>query len=108
MSTLRDELADSVLSATDERHRMTINGDYGPIDERPYIDRILAAVADALTSDEAVDAMLYRSYGWADYDEGTTYLDLPEDEKADIRDMGRNEIGAALEAAGIAKGKGDE
>lgn len=72
-----------------------------------FADAILDAVAEALTSDAAVDAMLECSYGWVDYEAGTTYKDLPESEKADIRPEGRHELTAALRAAGIMKGEGN-
>jgi hypothetical protein len=74
------------------------------VDSDEVTDAILALIVDALTSDAAIDAMLQRQYGWADYDHGDTYLDLSEAEKVDARDDGRHEILGALEAAGIVKG----
>lgn len=102
MSSLRDDIIRQV-----ERAHSFVGDDWHFVDNDEAADAILALVRDALMSDAAIDAMLYRSYGWADYDEGTTYLDLPEDEKADIRDMGRHEIEAALAVAGISKGEDD-
>jgi hypothetical protein len=78
---------------------MTINGDYGPIDERPYIDRILAAVADALTSDEAVDAFMAR---------GELIQRYFMRDRTGNNDSVRVAYHDALEAVGIAKGHGHE
>lgn len=56
MDELRDKIADILADATDERHDRTVRGDYDPIDDGPYVTRILAAVAEALTSKAVVRA----------------------------------------------------
>ena len=69
---------------------------------------VLAIVREALLSDASVDGMLQRSFGWLDYDKGTTYEDLPENGKEWRRDEGRHELLGALDAAFGADDDGGE
>ena len=102
MSDLRDEIADIVTDATDERHDRTVRGDYDPTNEEPYVTRILASVADALTSEptlceveyavssQHLNALRYSPSYLTPYQKGVVA------------------VNAALRAAGITKGEGDE
>ena len=68
---------------------------------RGYTDRIMALIAEAMLSDEAVDAHLTRTWGWYDYDKGLWYDDAPEDVKEGARDDARHGVEGALAAAGV-------
>lgn len=102
MSDLRDTIADIVTDATDERHDRTVRGDYDPVNEEPYVTRILAAVADALMTPEAVnDAALAYVDAISPAEKGThRQVDRATARYAPILES----ITAALRSAGITKG----
>ncbi len=63
--------------------------------------QILEEVAKAVLSDEAVDALLIKTYGWYDYEKGLWYDDAPETEKEAARNCERFGLANMLVALGV-------
>ena len=111
MSDLREAIKERVMNAYAAGHNdgRLVRGSRIQRESDTETDRIIEAIAQALLSDEAIDGMLQRSYGWYDYDKGLTYDDAPEEVKVEFREEGRHEMLGALAAIGYsAEGDSDE
>ena len=101
MSELREKIQAEVELAMQRAILLEQGGVFTGEEAEGHTDRILALIAEAMLSDEAVDAHLTRTWGWYDYDKGLWYDDAPEDVKEGARDDARHGVEGALAAAGV-------